>query len=76
LIFGHYMKKTFCIEWMDHQPQVEQTMLELLVQLTSVNGLLIGITENIPPERWQHSCRASMDGLERHTKANPGMYTI
>jgi hypothetical protein len=41
-----------------------------------VNGLLIGITEDMPPDRWQHSCRAIMDGLERHAKENPGMYRI
>jgi len=56
--------------------QVEQAMVEMLEQLTSVNGLLVGITEDMPPERWQHSCRAIMDGLERHAKENPGMYRI
>jgi hypothetical protein len=39
-----------------------------------VDGLLVGITEDMPPDRWQDSCRAIMDGLDRHARERPGCY--
>ena len=39
-----------------------------------LNGLLVGITEDMPPDRWQHSCRSIMDGLERHAREKPELY--
>jgi hypothetical protein len=47
--------------------EVEQFTVELLDQVESTDGIVMGITENIPPDRWRDSCRAIMDGLERHT---------
>jgi hypothetical protein len=35
----------------------------------------MGITENIPPHRWQDSCQAIMDGLERHAQTYPDLYS-
>ena len=37
-------------------------------------GFLVGITENIPLDRWQHSCGAIMDGLERHARERSNRY--
>ena len=54
--------------------EVEQTAVDLLSQAGSIDGLLMGITENMPPERWQDSCRAIMDGLDRHAREQPGHY--
>jgi len=54
---------------------VEMTTMDLLNQAGNINGLIMGITEDIPPDRWQNSCRAIMNGLERHARENPGLYT-
>jgi hypothetical protein len=54
--------------------EVERTAVDLLDQLDPVEGVLVGITEDIPPDRWQGSCRAIMDGLDRHARENPGRY--
>jgi len=53
---------------------VEQTTVELLEELDSIDGLIMGITEDIPPDRWQDSCRAIMDGLDRHASEKPDLY--
>lgn len=54
--------------------EVAQKAFELLDEAGSVDGLLVGITENMPPERWQDSCRAIMDGLGRHARERPERY--
>jgi hypothetical protein len=54
--------------------EVEKTAVDLLDQAGNMDGLIMGITEDIPPDRWQSSCRAIMDGLERHARENPGLY--
>lgn len=54
--------------------EVEKTTIDLLNQAGKIDGLLMGITENIPPERWQNSCRAIMNGLERHAREKPRLY--
>jgi hypothetical protein len=43
-------------------------------QIGDPSGFLVGITEDIPQERWQQSCPAIMDGLERHAGKNPERY--
>jgi len=53
---------------------VEQTAVDLLDQAGNVNGLIMGITEDMPPERWQNSCRAIMNGLDRHAREKPELY--
>ncbi len=55
-------------------PEVEQATVELLNQVGTVDGLIMGITEDIPPDRWQRSCTAIMDGLERHARERPELY--
>lgn len=57
-------------------PEIEEITVDLLNQLGDVRGTIMGITENIPPERWQQSCRAIMNGLDRHASENPRLYTI
>jgi hypothetical protein len=54
--------------------EVEQATVALLNELPSCHGLLMGITEDVPAHRWQHSCRAIMDGLERHAREHPEAY--
>jgi len=39
-----------------------------------MDGVIMGITEDMPPERWQNSCRAIMDGLDRHAREKPELY--
>ncbi|KPK66050.1 MAG: hypothetical protein AMK73_01175 [Planctomycetes bacterium SM23_32] len=53
---------------------VEQFTVDMLDQVDSVDGLLVGITEDMPPGRWRGSCRAIMDGLERHARRRPDLY--
>ena len=53
---------------------VEQTTLDLLNELETCQGIIMGITEDIPEERWRGSCTAIMDGLQRHARENPHMY--
>ena len=45
--------------------QVESFTLAMLATLQTTGGLIIGITENIPPERWQGSCTAIMNALDK-----------
>ncbi len=54
--------------------QVEATTVDLLEQAGTPDGLLVGITEDMPPDRWQDSCRAIMDGLDRHAREHPERY--
>lgn len=54
--------------------EVEQTAFDLLEQPPNVDGILFAITEDMPPERWQNSCRAIMAGLERHARQKPAKY--
>ena len=54
--------------------EVEKMTIELLNQAGNIDGLIMGITENIPPDRWQNSCRAIMNGLDRHAREKPGLY--
>lgn len=55
--------------------QVEAATVDLLGELDSIDGVLMSITEDIPPDRWRGSCKAIMDGLERHARRNPSLYT-
>jgi len=45
---------------------VERITVELLDQIDDPSGVIMGITEDIPEHRWYHSCRAIMNGLDRH----------
>ncbi len=48
--------------------EVEAFTVNLLNGLDSCQGLIMGITEDVPENRWQGSCRAIMTGLERHAR--------
>jgi len=54
--------------------QVERATFEMISELESVDGLLMCVTEDIPEHRWRDSCRAIMDGLDRHAAENPHLY--
>jgi hypothetical protein len=54
--------------------EVEQATVDLIDELPSAEGVIMGITEDMPPHRWQDSCRAIMDGLERHARERPRLY--
>lgn len=56
--------------------EVEATMFNLIEEIGSVDGFLVGITENMPPERWQDSCRAIMDGIDRHARERSAAYNL
>jgi len=59
---------------LESDDRVREVTVELLDQAGDVDGLIMGITEDIPPHRWQRSCLAIMDGLDRHAEAHPGRY--
>lgn len=44
--------------------EVERTTRQLIQQAGGGDGFLIGITEDMPPDRWQDSCRAIMRGIK------------
>jgi len=53
---------------------VTATTVSLFEEAGRPDGLLMGITENMPPQRWQQSCAAIMDGRERHARERPELY--
>ena len=54
--------------------EVEQATFDLLEELDDARGIIMGITEDIPQDRWRDSCRAIMDGLDRHARKRPEAY--
>lgn len=54
--------------------EVEQIAVNLCEAADSIDGLLFGITEDMPTDRWQNSCRAIMDGLDRHAQEHAWRY--
>ncbi|NQU38790.1 MAG: hypothetical protein HQ523_02450 [Lentisphaerae bacterium] len=46
--------------------RIEQVTVDLLNDVGDTHGIIMGITEDIPENRWRDSCRAIMDGLDRH----------
>ncbi len=54
--------------------RVEQLTFELLEQARCADGLIMGVTEDVPPNRWQQSCAAIMTGLERHARERTEYY--
>jgi hypothetical protein len=54
--------------------EVERVTVDLLEQAGTPDGLIMGVTEDVPPHRWQASCTAIMDGLERHARGHAGLY--
>ncbi len=54
--------------------EVTRATVELLDEAGTPDGVIMGITENMPPNRWRDSCSAIVSGLERHAELNPQMY--
>jgi hypothetical protein len=54
--------------------EVEEAAVRLLGEAGSADGLIVGVTEDMPADRWRDSCRAIMDGLQRHAEQNSGLY--
>jgi hypothetical protein len=50
---------------------IEQVTVDLMDEVATVDGLILGITEDVPEDRWRDSCRSIMNGLERHARENP-----
>ena len=46
----------------------------LLQELESPAGIIMGVTEDIPPDAWPRTPLAIMDGLDRHGRRHPGLY--
>jgi hypothetical protein len=53
---------------------IASTAEKLVDEAGSPDGLIMGITEKVPDDRWQVSYKAIMDGLERHAIAHPDRY--
>ncbi|MDD2711088.1 MAG: hypothetical protein PHV34_24175 [Verrucomicrobiae bacterium] len=56
--------------------EVEAATVRLLDEAKTPNGLIMGITEDMPPERWQASCLAIMNGLDRHAREKSEFYSV
>ncbi|MFC1453008.1 hypothetical protein ACFLSJ_06640 [Verrucomicrobiota bacterium] len=54
--------------------EVEQFTVNMLNELDSVDGIIMGITEDLPAHRGLDSCLAVMNGLERHARERPELY--
>lgn len=54
--------------------EVERRTREMLAEPASPDGVLMGITENIPTHRWRQSLTAIMNGLERYRGEHPEQY--
>jgi len=54
--------------------KIREETARMIDDAGSVDGLIFGITENIPPDRWQASCTAIMDGLDEHAHRRPDLY--
>jgi len=53
---------------------VEKLTIELLNEVESGDGLIIGITEDIPAARWSGKWQAIVAGLQKHAQQNPDLY--
>ena len=53
---------------------VTKATIDMLSELDSPDGVIMGITEDMPPDRWQNSCLAIMDGLDAHSRLHPHLY--
>lgn len=51
--------------------EVRQVTYDLAQEAGGYEGLIMGITEDIPEHRWRDSCRAIMKGLEEHSQQYP-----
>ena len=54
--------------------EVADAAFEMLESLDRPDGVIMGITEDMPEGRWRDSCRAIMDGLDRHAAEHPDLY--
>jgi hypothetical protein len=54
--------------------EVEQAAFDLLDEPDDTSGIIMGITEDMPEDRWQGSMTAIMDGLDRHYNERPEKY--
>lgn len=54
--------------------EIERIAFDLAEQAGALEGFLVGITEDIPADRWQNSCQAIMDGLDRHARQRHERY--
>jgi hypothetical protein len=54
--------------------KIRSRTVEMLNSLDSIDGIIMGITEDIPEHRWRDSCCAIMDGLDCHARQSPAFY--
>lgn len=54
--------------------EVKEKTIDLLNEVSAVDGVLIGITEDMPQDRWRDSCRAIMDGIDSHARDYAHLY--
>ena len=54
--------------------EVEAVAYDLVEQNGGPDGLIMGVTEDVPEDRWRDSIPAIMDGLDRHAAEHPEQY--
>ena len=48
--------------------EITKATISMLNELKSTEGVIMGITEDIPSDIWQNSCKSIMDGLEQFSQ--------
>ncbi len=56
------------------EEKIEHTVLELLEEAGCPEGLIMGITEDVPEDRWQGNFLAIMGALEKHSRREAEFY--
>ena len=58
------------------QPEAEiaAVAMNLVDQAGAPDGFLVGITDDVPENRWRQSFTAIMDGLEQHARKHGDLY--
>ena len=56
------------------QAEVAAVTIDLLDQAKSPDGFLVGITDDVPENRWRQSYSAIMDGLDQHASEHADLY--
>ncbi|MDP6359636.1 MAG: hypothetical protein QF473_31225 [Planctomycetota bacterium] len=54
---------------------IAEVAMDLADQAETPDGFLIGITDDVPEDRWQRNCLSIMDGLDQHARLHPELYS-
>ncbi len=64
-----------CEAHLQPEAEIAAVAMDLVDQAQTPDGLLMGITDNVPENRWRPSFTAIMDGLEQHARDHGELYS-